>query len=127
MRDAARKTGRTTVSRDKEQAVHKAGDNIFADLGRPDADELLAKAELARTIRHLIVERNLTQVAAAAVLGVAQPDVSNLHRGRLSGFSMERLYRFLNSLGQDVRIVVQPKPRTRARATARALVRASAQ
>jgi hypothetical protein len=36
------------------------------------------------------------------VLGVAQPDVSNIHRGRLAGFSMERLYRFLNALGQDV-------------------------
>ena len=126
MRDAARKARRKTESQDKEQAVHKAGDNIFADLGRPDADELLAKAELARTIRQLIVARNLTQVAAAAVLGVAQPDISNLHRGRLSGFSMERLYRFLNSLGQDVRIVVQPKPRTRARATVRTLVRAHA-
>ena len=126
MRDAARKARRKTESQDKEQAVHKASDNIFADLGRPDADELLAKAELARTIRQLIVARNLTQVAAAAVLGVAQPDISNLHRGRLSGFSMERLYRFLNSLGQDVRIVVQPKPRSRARATVRTLVRANA-
>jgi predicted XRE-type DNA-binding protein len=101
------------------------GENIFADLGRPNADELLAKAELARAIRRLIAERGLTQAAAAEVLGVAQPDVSNLHRGRLAGFSMERLYRFLNALGQDVRIVVQPKPRSRARGTIRATVRAA--
>lgn len=126
MREAARKTRRSTGTRDEEQAVYKAGDNIFADLGRPDADELLAKAELARTIRHLIAARGLTQAVAASVLGIAQPDVSNLHRGRLAGFSMERLYRFLNSLGQDVRILVQPKPRSRARATVRALVRAGA-
>jgi predicted XRE-type DNA-binding protein len=126
MREVPLKTRRSTGSGDEEQSVRKAGDNIFADLGRPDAEELLAKAELARGIRHLIAARGLTQAAAASVLGIAQPDVSNLHRGRLAGFSMERLYRFLNALGQDVRIVVQPKPRSRARATVRALVRAGA-
>ncbi len=126
MREAARKTHRSTGRQDEEQAAYKAGDNIFADLGRPEADELLAKAELARTIRHLIAARGLTQAVAASVLGIAQPDVSNLHRGRLAGFSMERLYRFLNSLGQDVQIVVRPKPRSRARATVRTLVRAGA-
>lgn len=126
MREPARRTRRRTETLGEEQAVHKAGDNIFADLGRPHADELFAKAELARAVRHLIAERGLTQAAAADVLGIAQPDVSNLHRGRLAGFSMERLYRFLNALGQDVRIVVRPKPRSRARATVRMLVRVSA-
>jgi predicted XRE-type DNA-binding protein len=126
MRKAARNTQRSAVKPDHEQAIYKVGDNIFADLGRPGADELLAKAELARTIRRLITARRLTQAVAASVLGIAQPDVSNLHRGRLAGFSMERLYRFLNSLGQDVQIVVQPKPRSRERATVRALVRVRA-
>jgi predicted XRE-type DNA-binding protein len=91
MREAAQKTRRSTGSRNAEQAVSKAGDNIFADLGRPNADLLLAKAELARTIRHLIAARGLTQAVAAGVLGITQPDVSNLHRARLAGFSMERL------------------------------------
>jgi predicted XRE-type DNA-binding protein len=126
MRDVPRKTRRSTGRGDEEETVYKVGDNVFADLGRPDAVELLAKAELVRGIRHLIAERGLAQAAAASLLGIAQPDVSNLHRGRLAGFSMERLYRFLNALGQDVRIVVQPKPRSRARATVRALVRAAA-
>jgi len=124
MRKTARSTRRSAGKPDHEQAIYKVGDKVFADLGRPDADELLAKAELARTIRHLIATRGLTQAAAASVLGIAQPDVSNLHRGRLAGFSMERLYRFLNSLGLDVEIVVQPKPRSRDRARVRALVRA---
>src|SRR5215216_1074515 len=123
MGDAMRKTRRGARKQNEEQTVYEVGGNIFADLGRPNADELLAKAELTRAIRHLIAERGLTQAAAAAVLGAAQPDVSNLHRGRLAGFSMERLYRFLNALGQDVRIVVQPKPRSRARATTRTNVR----
>ena len=105
--------------------VRQVGDNIFADLGRPESDELLAKAELARAVRRLIAQRELTQAAAAKLLGVTQPDVSNLYRGRLAGFSLERLYRFLNALGQDVRIVVQPKPRSRARATIRTTVRAA--
>lgn len=126
MSKAAPKTRRSSGSRNEEQTVHQAGDNIFADLRRPNADELLAKAELSRTIRQLIAALGLTQAKAAGVLGISQPDVSNLHRGRLAGFSMERLYRFLNSLGQDVQIVVQPKPRSRARATVRALVRVGA-
>jgi len=126
MREARRKTREGTGRGDDEEAVYKVGDNVFADLGRPDAAELLAKAELVRGIRQLIAARGLAQAAAASLLGIAQPDVSNLHRGRLAGFSMERLYRFLNALGQDVQIVVQPKPRSRARATVRALVRAGA-
>lgn len=126
MKKAATKTRRSLGSRNEEEVVHQAGDNIFADLGRPNADELLAKAELSRTIRRLIDELELTQAKAAGVLGISQPDVSNLHRGRLAGFSMERLYRFLNSLGQDIQIIVQPKPRSRTRATVRALVRAGA-
>lgn len=101
-------------------------DNVFAALGLPDADEWLAKAELARAIAGEIAKRGLTQAEAATTIGVAQSDVSNLARGRLVGYSMERLYRFLNLLGQDVRVVVQPKPRTRARATLRTLIRKTA-
>ena len=101
-------------------------DNVFAALELPEADEWLAKAELARAIQKQIERRRLTQVQAAAALGGAQSDISNLARGRLAGYSMERLYRFLNALGQDVRIVVQPKPRTRRQATVRALVRETA-
>lgn len=111
-----------------ENSVATVGphDNVFAALELPDADEWLAKAELARAIQKQIERQRLTQVQAAAALGGGQSDISNLARGRLAGYSMERLYRFLNALGQDVRIVVQPKPRTRRQATLRALVRKSA-
>jgi predicted XRE-type DNA-binding protein len=100
--------------------------NVFAALDLPDADEWLAKAELARAIQKQIDKRRLTQVAAAAALGGVQSDVSNLARGRLAGYSMERLCRFLIALGQDVRIVVQPKPRSRRQATVRTRVRKTA-
>jgi len=101
-------------------------DNVFAALDLPDAGEWLAKAELARAIQRLIGTLGFTQIQAAAALGGAQSDVSNLARGRLAGYSMERLYRFLNALGQDVRIVVQPKPKSRPEATVRTLVRNTA-
>jgi predicted XRE-type DNA-binding protein len=75
--------------------------NVFADLGLPNPEEALAKAELAQKIIVLIRKRGLTQIQAAKVLGVDQPKVSALTRGQLSGFSLERLMRFLLRLGQD--------------------------
>ena len=91
--------------------------NVFADLGLPDSDELLAKAALARQISSIASHRHLTQSQAAAILGTTQPKVSDLFAGKLAGFSMERLMRFLNALDRDVHIVVTPKPRGRSEAT----------
>jgi predicted XRE-type DNA-binding protein len=85
--------------------------NVFADLGLPDADQLLVKADLVIEITRVIEERGLTQAQAAEILGVDQPKVSALVRGRIDGFSLERLYRFLNALGRDVEIVVRPAPK----------------
>lgn len=93
--------------------------NVFADLGLPESDELIAKAELARQIMSIATHRHLTQSEAARILGTTQPKVSDLFAGKLSGFSMERLIRFLNALDRDVQIVVSPKPRSRKRATTR--------
>ena len=90
--------------------VTPSSGNIFADLGLPDADHLLAKADLAIEISSIIEDQGLTQAEAAELMGVDQPKVSALVRGRLDGFSMERLYRFLNALGRDVEIVVRPTP-----------------
>lgn len=87
--------------------------NVFADLNVPNPEEALAKAELARQINHVIKKKRLTQKEAALVLGVDQPKISALISGKLSGFSLERLFRFLNELGQDVTINVKPKSRTR--------------
>lgn len=110
----------------KTETVTASSGNVFADLGLPDADELAAKADLARAIRQLIEARGLSQREAAPLVGVAQPDLSNLFRRRLDGFSIERLSRMLTALGQDVRIVVQPKPRSRKVATLTTLVRGTA-
>ncbi|CAD5953954.1 helix-turn-helix domain-containing protein [Planktothrix agardhii] len=83
--------------------------NIFQDIGFPNADEMLMKAELVRQISEIIDQRELTQVEAAKLLGIDQPKVSALIRGKLSGFSIERLLRFLNLLGCDIEIVVKKK------------------
>jgi predicted XRE-type DNA-binding protein len=96
--------------------VYRGSGNVFADLGLPDAEERLAKAELARQILTIITKRRLTQTQAADLLGIDQPKVSALTRGKLSGFSMERLFHFLNALGRDVQITVKAKPRSRQQA-----------
>ena len=97
----------------------RSSGNVFADLGLPEAEDRLAKAELAREIGAILGRRKLTQMRASRVLGVDQPKISALLRGQLSGFSLERLIRFLNLLGRDVRIVVRPKSSRRERATLR--------
>jgi predicted XRE-type DNA-binding protein len=99
--------------------VEKSSGNVFADLGVANPEEALAKAELARRISQIISKRHMSQNEAATLLGIDQPKVSALMRGRLSGFSTERLFKFLNDLGRDVEIVVKPKPRSRHRAKIR--------
>jgi len=99
-----------------DTTVHDSTGNLFEDMGMRDADERLAKAELARLIREEIRRRGVTQSVAAELLGVQQPDVSDLIRGKLSRFSMSRLERFLNALGLEVRIQVGPCPPGKARA-----------
>ena len=86
--------------------------NVFEDLGHPRPAEALAKAELARKIAEVIAKRRLTQAAAAELLNLDQPKVSALVRGRLAGFSLDRLVRLLVLLGSDVEIVVKPRART---------------
>jgi predicted XRE-type DNA-binding protein len=82
-------------------------DNIFEDLGLPDAEELNIKAHLAIAIGRLLRRRGLTQSQAAAMLGIDQPRVSDLVRGRLEKFSMEKLCEFLRLMGCDVEIRIR--------------------
>lgn len=103
--------------KDAPPEVVASSGNVFTDLGFSNANEMLAKAELARQIASIIAHRHLTQVDAARLLGTTQPKVSDLLRGKLAGFSLERLIRFLNALDRDVRIHVSAKPRARQHAT----------
>jgi len=92
---------------------------VFADLGIPNPDLALAKAELVQRIRDLIAERKLTQAKAADLLGLDQPKVSALVRGRVEGYTIDRLFRFLTALGQRIEITVRPNVKN---AVARAVV-----
>lgn len=84
----------------------KSSGNVFADIGVPDAQEHLAKADLVIGIAALIKSKGLSQTAAAKVIGIAQPDLSRLMRGNFEGFSYDRLFNILNALGENVRVVV---------------------
>ena len=86
--------------------------NVFADLNLPQADDLLAKAELAAKIIAEIERQRMTQTQAAAVLGIDQPKISALKQGKLSGFSIERLMRLLLRLGRDVEITVKGRSKS---------------
>jgi predicted XRE-type DNA-binding protein len=109
MRNGQRDKRGTTKAAIKELVrVEQGSGNVFADLNLPNPDLALAKAELVQRIRELIAERNLTQVDAAKLLGLDQPKVSALVRGRVAGYSIDRLFRFLNALGQRVEITIRP-------------------
>lgn len=75
------------------------------------------KAQLVEKIDALLRERGLKQVEAARLFGAKQPDVSKLLHGDFRQFSVERLLRFLLALGQDVEIVVRPRPTSTKAAT----------
>src|SRR5258708_34231383 len=86
--------------------------NVFADLNLPEADDLLAKADLAAKIIAEVQRRRMTQVQAAAVLGIDQPKISALKKGKLSGFSIDRPLRFLAFFVRGVRIPAQAARRS---------------
>ena len=89
-----------------EATVTIGSGNVFADLELDDAEELLAKAKLLVAIKDILKQRKLTQIRAAKVMGIDQPRVSKLLRGRLTEFSTEALMQYLVRLGSDVEILV---------------------
>ena len=92
------------MARTKHQQIPatESSGNVFADIGLPEPEEELAKAQLANCVREVIRRQCLTQVAAAARMGIDQPKVSAILNGRLTNFSSDRLMRLLTELGQDI-------------------------
>jgi predicted XRE-type DNA-binding protein len=105
----ARKAKKTTGAR---ETIEPSSGNVFADLGFPDAEERLLKAELAVKIAELIDQKGLTQIETARRVGLDQPKISHLLRGRLSGFSADRLFAILNRLGHSVEVRISAKERS---------------
>jgi len=91
----------------KQTTVIRSGGNIFADLKLPDADMHMLKARVVIFVAKRIEQLGLTQQAAAKCIGLSQPDVSNLLRGRFEVFSLWRLLGFVRALGSDIEIKVR--------------------
>ena len=91
--------------------IERGSGNVFADLGHPNAEAHLLKAELVARIDKIIRQRGLKQVEVAKLFRLSQPDVSRLLRGSFREYSVERLLRLLTALGRDVEIVIR-EPRS---------------
>lgn len=92
-----------------KEKVIKGSKNVFADIGVPEPDTALIRSRLMSRVTEIIKERGLSQGEAGKMLGLEQGRVSELMNGKLSLFSLERLYKLLNALEQDVEIIVKPK------------------
>ncbi len=93
-----------------DNAVERGSGNVFADLGLPDADAHLVKAELVARIDDIVRARGITRAEAARLPGLSRPDMSRLLRGDFREYSLERLFRLLTTLGRDIDIVIrQPR------------------
>lgn len=93
----------------EETLIERSSGNVFEDLGFPDAEEHLEKAKLVLAIQRAIEEEGLSQADAAKRLGIDQPQVSRMLRGNFRGYSVHRLYKFLNTFGHDVVVTVSPR------------------
>lgn len=91
--------------------IEEGSGNVYADLGIPDADEMLVKAQLATKIGEIIKGRGWTQQEAADVLGMTQPKLSKMLRGQFRGVSEAKMLECLARLGRQVQIVVGPASR----------------
>jgi predicted XRE-type DNA-binding protein len=94
--------------RKRQRKIEIGSGNIFADLGLPDAEDMLLKSTIVIELRRLIEERNLSQTAAAKLIGINQADLSKILRGRFRGYSEARLMRMLTAFSQDVEITTRP-------------------
>lgn len=91
--------------------------NVFRDLGRPNAEALQLKAELAAKIIGVIDDRSLTVRQAEEVTGIAAADFSRIRRARLDRFTIDRLLTILTRLDQKVEVTVTVRPTGRASAS----------
>lgn len=97
----------------KKIPVQKGSGNVYLDLGYPDAEDMMVKAQLVTKIADVIRQRGLTQERAADILGLTQPKVSKMLKGQFRGISERRMLRCLMQLGRDVEIIIRPASRHR--------------
>lgn len=91
------------------EMIEMGSGNVFADLGLPDPQERQLRVQLAVRLNDLLQAEGLTQAAAAKLLGIAQPHVSELKNYKLGRFSSERLLHYITLLNRDVEIYIRPR------------------
>lgn len=93
--------------------AQRGSGNVFADLGFPpeDAANLQVRSDLMIQLRKRLDGLGVTQGQAARLLGVSQPRVSDLMRGRIDRFSVDMLIKLLGKAGVEVRLTVRARPR----------------
>jgi len=89
--------------------VNETDENIFADLGLPDADSHFLKAKIVAELYRLTNSLGLTQSKAGVLMGISQPEVSRLFKGQFREYSIERLMMFLTGFNRDIEITVKPR------------------
>src|SRR6202021_2842943 len=101
------------MSNKENTSIRRGSNNVFADLGYADPDTHLLKAQLVSRIDEIISEQELTQIEAAKIMGLSQPDVSRLLKGQFREISVERIMRLLMRLGCKIDIAIKPPGRKR--------------
>jgi len=118
----SKRAAATKKARAKRPTVEVGSGNVFADLGLPDAEELLLKAELVFQIAQLIEKKGLTQAEVAKRTALDQPKISRILNGHLRGFSADRLITILNRLGHSVEVRISAKERAPEKSHTRVLL-----
>ena len=102
---------KTTTNGKTATECEQGSGNVFADLGLPEADELLSRAKLGFHVYQLLKDRRLKQREIAALLGIKQPEVSHLMNGHFNRFTTDKLLGFFRRLDRKVTIsITEHKP-----------------
>jgi predicted XRE-type DNA-binding protein len=86
--------------------ILRGSGNVFADLGFPDPDEHLLKADIVWGMQKVIDGKGLTCEEAALKMGLERGSLEEILQGRFREYPVERLLRLINALGNDVQIVI---------------------
>ena len=107
-----------------KEKIHRESGNVFADIGLPHPERVMARAQIMSRITEIIKDKGLTQKQTAELLGIPQSKVSCLMNGKLSMFSLDLLFELLNALDRDVEIIIKPKGKEEKFATTHVLLAA---
>src|SRR5438874_13193294 len=94
--------------RNQSGRITEGSGNVFADMGLPNSEQELIKAQLTLQIYSLLKGSGKSQAELGKILGVQQPQISLLLRNRSENCSVGRLMEFLTALGPDVAVIVWP-------------------